>query len=168
MMKYYTAALALALVAFSLSIAPAQQVGQPAPTFNLADQFGKNWSLANLKGTVTVLVVADRDSGRSMGPWVDNLKTKYGSRIQVLGLLDLHTVPGIGRGIARSRVRSETKDPLMLDFNGGTGKAYSVSNKYPVVVVIDKTSQVRAVEKTNYTDDAFKSITTAVDAALKD
>ena len=102
-----------------------------------------------------------------MGPWVDNLKSKYGGRIQVLGLLDMHTVPGIGRGIARSRVRSETKDPLMLDFNGSTAKAYLVSSKYPVAVVIDRGSRVRAIQPSAFSADAFKPVSAANDTALK-
>ncbi|MCL5104124.1 MAG: peroxiredoxin family protein [Armatimonadetes bacterium] len=168
MTKYHlTTIFALAIALVCCSGAWALGPGETAPPFNLQDQFGKTWNLSSLNNTVIVLIVANRDSGRAMGPWVDNLKTKYGKRIQILGLMDLHTVPGIGRGIARSRIRSETKDPLMLDFNGSTAKAYSVSGKYPVAVVIDKGLHIREVQKTNYTDDAFKAITAAVDEALK-
>jgi len=138
-------------------------VGNRAPDFGLKDQFGKSWTLSGLNGTVTVLVVANSDSGRAMGPWVDALKARYNGKVQILGLLDLHTVPGIGRGIAKSRIRNETKDPLMLDFNGGTGSAYGVTDKYPIVVVIDKTGVVRAVARTNYSQDAFSGIATVVD-----
>ncbi|MCE5322097.1 redoxin domain-containing protein [bacterium] len=145
----------------------ALQTGEKAPGFKLNDQFGKTWDLSSLSGKVVVVVVANRDSGRAMGPWVDNLKKKYGDKIQLLGLMDLHTIPGIGRGIAKSRIRKETKDPLMLDFNGSTAKAYDVSGKIPVVVVIDQNSVVKAVQKNEYSTDRFKSISNAVDAALK-
>ncbi|MCL5102818.1 MAG: hypothetical protein M1133_01715 [Armatimonadetes bacterium] len=167
MTKYHVAAIAAVISVLALSgVAWALQVGESAPPFSISDQFGKTWALTGLKNTVIVLLVADRDSGRALGPWMDNLKSKYGIRIQALGLLDLHTVPGIGRGIARSRVRRETKDPLMLDFNGSTAKAYTVSSKYPVVVVIDKNSHVRAVQPSAYSADAFKPIAAAIDAAL--
>ena len=165
-----TVVLILVLIAVFLVPAlaqPALQVGQRAPSFDLKDQFDKSWSLSGLDGTVTVLIAADSDSGRAMGPWVDALKAKYAGKIQTLGLLDLHTVPGIGRGIARSRIRKETKDPLMLDFNGSIGRAYGVSSKVPTVVVIDKTGVVRAIVRGAYDQASFSSIATAVDKALK-
>ncbi len=149
------------------SAAMALQLGEKAPDFKLNDQFGKTWELSALSGKVIVVVAANRDSGRAMGPWVDNLKSKYGDKIQLLGLMDLHTIPGIGRGIAKSRIRKETKDPLMLDFNGATAKSYDVSSKVPVVVVIDKSSNIKALQKNDYSEDRFKSISNAIDAALK-
>jgi hypothetical protein len=113
-----------------------------------------------------VLVAADRDSGRAMGPWVDNLKSKCASNVRILGLLDLHTVFSLGRGIAKSRIRSETKDPLMLDFDGDTGKAYKVNGKNPVVVVIDKAGSIRTIASTTYSQKAFDGVMSAVSKAL--
>ncbi len=141
-------------------------VGARAPDFNLKDQFGKQWKLGDLTGQVTVLVVADTESGRAMGPWVDALKAKYGDKVRILGLLDLHSVPGIGRGIARSRIRRETKDPMMLDFSGKIARAYGVSSKVAGVFVIDKTSIVRAAVSAAYDQKGFATITSAVDKAL--
>lgn len=163
------ASIAVLVVAISAigAAAWALQSGDAAPPFKLADQFGKTWELSALKNSVVVVVAADRDSGRAMGPWVDKLKQKYGVKIQLLGLMDLHGLPGLFRGIATSRIKRETKDPLMIDFDGGTSKAYQVSSKYPVVVVIDKSGTVRDIEKTNYTDAAFGSTTAAVDKAFK-
>ena len=146
---------------------PVLEIGKRAPDFDLKDQFSKSWSLKGLTGTVTVLIVANSDSGRAMGPWVDALKQRYAVKVQILGLLDLHTVPGIGRGIAKSRIRRETKDPLMLDFSGSIGRAYGVTDKYPVVVVIDKTSMARAVVRGAYDQMSFDVVTKAVDKALE-
>lgn len=146
---------------------PTLQVGTRGPDFALKDQFDKSWSLSGLSGTVTVLIVADSDSGRAMGPWVDALKARYSNKVQTLGMLDLHTVPGIGRGIARSRIRRETKDPLMLDFSGSIGRTYGVSSKVPTIVVIDKTGVVRAVVRGAFDQASFNGIAAAVDKALK-
>ncbi|MEN6356314.1 MAG: redoxin domain-containing protein [Armatimonadota bacterium] len=157
-----------AVFSFGLALsAMALQTGEKAPDFKLNDQFGKTWDLSGLSGKVVVVVAANRDSGRAMGPWVDNLKKKYGDKIQLLGLMDLHTIPGIGRGIAKSRIRKETSDPLMLDFNGSTAKAYDVSSKVPVVVVVDSNAVIKAIQKNEYNADRFKSISNAVDSALK-
>ena len=148
------------------SVAFALETGEPAPKFELKDQFAKLWKLSNLKDDVVVVVAATRESGRAMGPWVDKLKAKYNKKIHLLGLLDLHKVPGIGRGIAKSRIRSETKDPLMLDWDGKTGKAYHVSDKYPVVVVIDKNGVAQAVQATNFTTQAYDTIVASIDKNL--
>lgn len=158
----------MGLIALSMaSSCFALAVGEAAPAFKLSDQFGKSWDVSALRGSVVVVVAANRDSGRAMGPWFQYLKSKYGSRIQLLGLMQLSGIPGFARGIARNRIKKETSDPLMLDFNGATGKLYEVSGKHPVVVVIDKTGVVRAVERINYTVPVGKSVSDAIDVALK-
>jgi hypothetical protein len=149
------------------SSAMALQVGEKAPNFKLNDQFGKTWELPKLSDKVVVVVAANKDSGRDMGPWFDNFKSTYGDKILLLGLMDLHNIPWIGRGIAKSRIKKETKDPLMLDFNGATGKAYEANSKSPVVVVIAKDSTLKAVQKNGYSAGAFKNVSAAIDAALK-
>jgi len=164
-----TAALLVALlIAFPCvsALAAGPQVGSPAPGFDLKDQFGKEWKLSDLSGQVTVLVVADTDSGRAMGPWVEAIRARYGTKVQILGLLDLHSVPGIGRGIAKSRIKKETKDPMMLDFSGATARAYGVSSKAPAVYVIGKSLGVRAGVSAAYDQSGFAAITAAVDKAL--
>lgn len=168
MAKTRMISISMLILILSLAVsAMAIDNGTAAPGFDLKDQFGKNWNLSNLRGNVTVVIAANPDSGRLMGPWVDNLKTRYGSKVQIIGLMDLHSVPGIGRGIARSRIRKETSDPLMLDFNGSTARAYSVSDKYPVVAVIDKNGVVRALQKSTFTQQGFNSVARAIDNALK-
>lgn len=168
MTRYLTAlALAAAGVIVITSGAFALEHGKPAPAFQLEDQFGKGWSLSDLSGSVVVVVAASPKSGEAMGPWVDNMKSKYSSKIQLLGLMQLDDLPGIIRGMAKSRIRKETKDPLMLDFSGATAKAYEVSDKHPVVVVIDKDGIVRSVQATKYTDDAFDKACSAISKALR-
>jgi len=165
MMKRILVALA-AILLMSIA-ASALTVGKSAAKFDLEDQCGKNWKLAELKGSVVVVLTADQESGRLMGPWMDSLKSCYGSKIQVLGLLDLHTVPAIGRWIARSQIKKETKDPLMLDFYGDTAKEYSVSSKHPVFTVIDKNGIVRSVQKSEFTKRGFAKTKSVIDKALK-
>lgn len=146
---------------------PDIKIGDRAPNFELKDQFGKTWKLPGLADKVTVLVVATSDSGRLMGPWVDSLKSRYSNRITILGLLDLKSIPSIGRGIARSRIKKETKDPMMLDFSGGTARNYGVSPKTPTVVVIDKTGVIRAIAKQAFDKAAFDRVNASIDEALK-
>lgn len=154
--------LAMCLVAGAFAI----QSDKAAPQFRLDDQFGKTWDLSKLRGEVVVVVAANSDSGRKMGPWVDQLKKDHPKNVRILGLMDLHHLPGLVRGFAKGRIKKETNDPLMLDFNGKTAKDYSVSDKHPVVVVIDRKGVVRSVEATEYTADAYKSTTTAIKKAL--
>lgn len=164
LLMLFAALVALSVPAFAQ---PAVSVGARAPDFDLKDQFGKSWSLSGLGGGVTVLTVADTDSGRAMGPWVDTLKSRYPNKVNILGMLDLHTVPGIGRGIARLRIKRETKDPMMLDFSGNTARTYGVSSKVPTVVVIDKTGIVRAVARQAFDKASFETLAAAVDNAMK-
>lgn len=161
-----TGVLVMILAAAVASSAMAVQAGDKAPAFKLEDQFGKLWDSSALKGSVVVVIAANKDSGRAMDPWVGKLKDKYGTKIQLVGLMDLHNLPGIVRGMAKSKIKKETSEPLMLDFNGSTAKTYDVTSQHPVVVVIDKSGIARAVQKTKYTDAAFKTTTAAIDKAL--
>ncbi|HEY3246751.1 MAG TPA: redoxin domain-containing protein [bacterium] len=147
--------------------APDLSVGTPAPPFDLKDQFDHAWRLADLKGRVVVLMAADQHSGQQMRPWGDNLSPAYGGKIQLLGLLDLHTYPRFLRGVVAATIRSETDKPMMLDFEGAIGSAYEVSSRYPVVVVIDRQGIVRGVYKTTFTKDAFAAAREAIDMAVK-
>lgn len=148
----------------------ALEAGQPAPSFDLKDQFGKAVKLSELKGKVVILVAATKDSGELMGPWIDNLKNKYSGRkdaVRVIGLIDLHSIAGLFRGCAISRIKKETNDQLMIDFNGKTAKAYQVSDDYPVVVVIGKDSTVKNIQKTKFSKDSFGAVTAAADQAAQ-
>ena len=153
------------------SVSPALEIGQPAPLFDLKDQFGETWKLSEVKGRVVVLVASTKKSGELMGPWVDGLKNKYPNRkdtLRLYTLVDLHTIPGLFHNLAISRIKRETKDPVLIDFDGKTAKAYEASDNYPVVIVIGKDSVVREVKKTKMDKTAFDAVTSAIDKALQE
>ncbi|MGH2349772.1 MAG: peroxiredoxin family protein [bacterium] len=155
-------------ITLGLLVAPAGlSVGAPAPAFDLKDQFDRAWRLADLKGKIVVLMVADQNSGQALRPWGDNLSPAYGSKIQLLGLLDLHTYARFLRGIVASRIRNETDKPMLLDFDGTVGGAYEASSRSPVIVVIDRQGTVRGIQKTPFTREAFAAVREAIDTALK-
>ena len=164
---WLTAALAVGLAVAAITGALAIQTGQQAPVFRLSDQFNKTWDLSGLRGNVVVVLAATQESGRAMGPWMDNLKNAYSGRVQILGLMDLHGIPGFARGIARSRIKKETNDPLMIDFSGATARTYEASDNYPVVTVIDKNGVVRVVQRSGYSSQAFGAVRSAIDSALR-
>lgn len=167
-MRFLLVCAALAAIFVTAAAAqPSIEAGERAPGFDIKDQFGKTWKLPELKGRVVALVVATADSGRLMGPWVDTLKAQYTDKVTILGLLDLKSVPFIGRGIARSRIKKETKDPMMLDFSGKTSQAYGVSDKAPTVVVIDKNGLIQAIVRQTYTKSSYESVSAAIDKSLK-
>ncbi|MGI6296250.1 MAG: peroxiredoxin family protein [Armatimonadota bacterium] len=167
-MRFLLACAALAVIFVTTAAAqPSIEVGERAPAFDMKDQFGKIWKLPDLKERVVVLVVATTDSGRLMGPWVDTLKAQYADKVTILGLLDLKSVPSIGRGIAKSRIRKETKDPMMLDFSGRTAQTYGVSGKVPTVVVIDKNGLIQAIARQTYSKSAYESVSSVIGKSLK-
>lgn len=166
MFKYFILIITAAALICAVSSAYALDSGEKAPAFKLSDQFGKVWDSAALKNNVVVLIAANKESGRDMDPWVSKIKAKYLNKVQLIGLMDLHSIPGIARGIARSRIRKETSEPLMLDFGGEVSKAYQVNSKSPVVVVIDKDWTVKAVSNSEYSDKSFNIIANAIDTSI--
>lgn len=159
---------AVTLVVFVAASAGLLRVGSPAPPFDLRDQFDRVWRLADLRGTVFVLMAGDQHSGREMKPWGDHLSDAFGMKIQLLGLLDLHTYPSFLRGFVAARIRGETDKPMLLDFAGTVGAAYEVSSRYPVIVVIDRAGVIRGVYRTVFTREAFTAAHDAVESALRD
>lgn len=159
----------LVIATLTLITAPTAvlNIGSPAPAFDLKDQFDRVWRLADLRGKVVVLMAADQHSGQGMRPWGDNLSDTFGTQIQLLGLLDLHTYPSFLRIFVAARIRSETGKPMLLDFSGAVGAAYEVSSRYPVIVVIDRQGMVQGIYKTTFTREAFAGAREAIEAALK-
>ncbi len=96
-MTYLRPLAVLAILALGAGSCSALQTGDQAPAFKLSEQFGKTWELAKLKGNVVVVVAANRDSGRMMAPWIDNLKPRYTGKVTLLGLMELRGIPGIFR-----------------------------------------------------------------------
>ncbi len=167
---------ALAAIAIILVIALAAQVvaaaglsvGAPAPPFELNDQYNRVWRLGDLRGKVVVVIAVNQRSGEMIRPWASMLFASYGSRIQPLGILDLHTYPGALRGLVAAQVRRETNrsQPMLLDFKGRAGAAYGVSGRYPVIVVIDRRGVVRGLLRSVWTSKALADARRAIDAAL--
>lgn len=158
---------AVVIAALMTTPAGVLTVGSPAPAFELKDQFDRIWRLTDLRGKVVVVMAADQHSGQDLRPWSDNLTDTFGTKIQLLGLLDLHTYPSFLRVFAAARIRSETDKPMLLDFSGTIGAAYEVSTRYPVVVVIDRQGIVRGVYKTAFTGDGFALARETIEIALR-
>ena len=59
-----TIALAFVFACGVMAIAP----GDTSPSFDLKDQFGKSWKSSDVRNSVVVIVAANPDSGRAMGP----------------------------------------------------------------------------------------------------
>lgn len=160
----FTALFIVVLIALTIPVL-ALEAGQEAPKFELKDQFDVTWSLSELKGDVVVLIAATPKSGEAMGPWVTGLENKYGDQIKLVGMMNLHSLPGFIRSIAKSRIRKKTEQPLMLDYTGSTSKTYGVNDQNPVVVVIDSESRVQAVAGP-HSEEAFASFTAVIDGLL--
>lgn len=144
----------------------ALHTGDQAPAFDLNDQFDKLWSLNELKGNVVVVVAATPKSGEAMDPWIKSLGERYGPQVTLVGMMDLHCLPGIIRCIAKARIKKCTDQPLMLDFSGETSRTYRANDRNPVVVVIDRDSKIQAVAE-NHTEETFQSVTVVIDRLLE-
>jgi hypothetical protein len=153
-----TAAIILVIaLAAQVAAAAGLSVGASAPPFELNDQYNRVWRLGDLRGKVVVVIAVNQRSGEMIRPWASTLFASYGSRIQPLGILDLHTYPGALRGLVAAQVRRQTdrSQPMLLDFKGRTGAAYGVSSLYPVIVVIDRRGVVRGIQRSVWTRKAL-------------
>jgi hypothetical protein len=89
------------------------------PQFTLQDQFGSTHEFKFPRTKATVLTVADKRGSEDIKAWVHPLAVEFGDQIEIAGLADVSTVPGLLRSMVKSQFKKAITFPVMLDWDGG-------------------------------------------------
>lgn len=113
-----------------------------ASDFTLKDQYDNLWVYRFPRNKVTVLAFGDREGSEQIESWVTPLYGRYQERVDIHGVAVLGSVPSMARGIVRRIVKSQTKQPVMLDWSGAVAKKYDYTGDGANIVVIDRSGKI--------------------------
>lgn len=133
------------VLAFAAICAGQAKVGAAAPFFSLSDQYDKTLQLSDLRGSVIVLLDADRTGNEFNGAWVRPLVSRYNTpqlrKIRVVQIAHLASAPGFMHNFIKGKFISKDparpNGPVLLDWQGIVAKAYGFHEDVSNIYVID-------------------------------
>jgi len=159
----------LILTLLVASVAMQAQFSRRAPGFSLPDITGKQFDLADYRGKIVLLDIIQTTCPRciELTKSLDQVKAKYGDRVQVLTVVTLpDTLPKVQAFASQYKVTN----PILLDCGQMIGSYLNVTPKNPAVhfphlIVIDKNGLIRR----DLAEDAttLPNILGAIEAAAK-
>jgi hypothetical protein len=129
-----------------------------APSFELEDQFQKNFSVKFPADKVTILVFGDRNGSNQIEGWVRPLYGKYSDGIYIFGVAELSAVPWVARPFVRGIIKNKSKTSIMLDWSGKISKSYGYQKNKANLFVVDKAGNVIAEKRGAATPSALADL----------
>ena len=121
-----------------------------AVSFALKDQFGNELSFKFPREKVTVFAFADKNGSEQLEDWIRPLVERYcvkdADKIDVEGIAELSSVPGIAKGVVRNLIKKKSERPVMLDWNGEVSKSYNYEKDQANIILIDRQGNIIARE----------------------
>src|SRR3954469_2894852 len=113
----FAAFIFLSLAGVSAHCAGTNSTPTVAP-FELTDQYGASHAISFPRTNLILLTVADQKGAADVNSWILPLKERYSSRIEIMGIADVHKVPPFLRGMVQGRFKKAWTYPIMLDWSG--------------------------------------------------
>ncbi len=142
------------LLVFGPARSSTLEIGHAAPDFTLSDQYGKTFHLAEQRGSVVVLLYADRAGAKYhaavMAAIDDGVRTGRFPKPTVQIAAELGSAPGFVRGWIRAAMRRKdaggTRPPsILLDWANLLQSTYAFTANADNVVIIDRDQKLRFV-----------------------
>lgn len=102
----------LALLDRAIQAAPLQ-VGDAVPKISAKDQHGKDYNFTN--GTTCLLIALDRDSAKAANHQLAEQGAGFLEKQGAVYLMDIHTMPAIGRFFALPKMRKYPQRIVLID-----------------------------------------------------
>ncbi len=134
--------------------------------FGLTDQESKLRTYRFPKTKVTVMTVADKKGSEQLAPWIQRIRDRYETSIDIDGVADMSSVPGILRGTVRDSFRKKLTYSVMLDWEGSVVKHFGYAKGVANIYVINRLGRIVTQVTGPLNDAAFQSITREIDRAI--
>ena len=118
-----------------------------AAAFALKDQFGNELSFKFPREKITILAFADKNGSEQLEEWIRPLAEKYSGqkyadKLDIAGIAELSSVPGIAKGVVRNFIKKKSERPVMLDWNGEVSKSYNYEKDKANLILIDRQGNI--------------------------
>lgn len=164
----------LLVLIFAVMCAAQAKLGAAAPAFSLSDQYDKTLQLSDLRGSLVVLIDADRNGNEFNGAWVRPLVTRYNTpqvrKIRIVQIAHLSSAPGFmhnyikGKFISKDPARPN--GPVLLDWQGFVAKAYGFRDDVSNIYVVDAEGILRFVSYGKGTSAELEPLTQLLDKII--
>ena len=142
-----------------------------AAAFTLKDQFGNELSFKFPREKITIFAFADKNGSEQLETWIrplaEKYSAKYADKLDIQGIAELSSVPGIAKGVVRNIIKKKSERPVMLDWNGEVSKSYSYQKDQANIVLVDRQGNIIARETGAADDDGLAKLYQAIDRELK-
>lgn len=112
--------------------------------FSLDDQSGRNQSIEFPLQKPAIITIADQKGAESLSPWIEALKSKFGTNVLYVRVADVAKVPAPLRSFVRSRFEKKYHYPVMMDWHGTVTKRLEAHSGEPNVLLVSKNGEVLA------------------------
>jgi len=167
-MKFFSVGLVACLPALCQSVegeAPKLSAHAPA-CIELHDQYDAPQRLAFPATNVVVLTIADKKGSEQIDGWVAALKARYAGRIELRGLADVGSVPGLLRGKVRKRFQETRTYPVMMDWSGKACPQFGFQPGLANVLVIARDGNIHVRVSGSARGPSLNKIFAAIDTAM--
>jgi predicted transcriptional regulator len=112
----------------------------------LSDQYDHPFQLADLRGSIVVLIVGDRSGSNFMDAWGHALRERYKPQdypqLKRVFVANLSSVPGFLHGFVKRKFLakdpSHPASPVLLDWQGAIARNYGFRDNVTNVYVVDR------------------------------
>ena len=110
--------------------------------FQLSDQESKPRTYRFPKAKVTVMTIANHKGSEQLAPWIQRIRDRYETRIDIDGVADVSSVPGILQSTVRDSFRKKLTYPVMLDWDGDVVKQFGYKKGVANIYLIDHAGRI--------------------------
>ncbi len=140
--------LGLALLLLGLLALPANaETEKHLISFEMKDQFGKEYSDAEYAGKITILIASDKDGSQYNRLWAkaiwEPLREKPGyDQLISLPVAHLKGVPFFLKGFIRGKFPKDPENWVLMDWKGSFGKAYGFTPEACNIMIFDPSGEM--------------------------
>jgi len=110
--------------------------------FELTDQDSKTRTYRFPKAKVTVMTVADHKGSEQLAPWIQRIRDRYETRIDIDGIADVSIIPKAFHGMFRNAFRKKLTYSVMLDWGGDVVKQFAYTKGVANIYLIDRGGRI--------------------------
>jgi len=168
-MRKYFALLLITCVSLANAAPPAAANKVPTSlpaVIRLNDQFDKPQSISFPSTNITLLTLADKSGSDQIAGWVAPVKKRFDNRVDIRGIADMSSVPGLLRGYVRKQFQKAQTYPVMMDWSGDTVKAITYVPEKANVLVVDGSGKILMRINGEANEKSLRELSAVLEGAL--
>jgi hypothetical protein len=135
--------------------------------FQLTDQESKTRAYRFPKTKITVMTVADRKGSEQLAPWIQCIRDRYETRIDIDGIADMSNVPTVLQETIRKAFRKRLAYSVMLDWDGTVVKQFGYKEGVANIFLIDHAGRIVRQMSGPHTDSAATELFNDIDRMIR-